>query len=160
MRRTRLLTLALGGAAAVGCASAPAPPLSLSAAPGAPQDTILDVHYVSGGIKAGVNRQGLSYGHLIVGDTAMALIDARGGRTLMIVPMATVKEARSSVEQNIGSSTERLFLGNLAAGREEHLAVRTETTTAADVLIFRMRRKNTSQAAAAKINFRLRKSGQ
>lgn len=134
------------------------PPVHLSAAPSAPQDTVRHVYYVSGGVRVAPDRKGNVIGDLIVGDMALSLI-ARNGRPLFVLPIGEVKAAQSSVEQNLPSPMAQAFPGTFASGgRAEMLAIEIEKLTGADVLMFRMGTPNTSLPGAAKTNSRKKQS--
>ena len=111
---------------------------------GTARDTIA-VTYLSGRVPTPNwhNATERPYGRLVVGDTAM-MMESDKGTTLFVLPLRSVRETGSTVEQQMSTVT--------GPSRAELLTI---TTTQPDVLTFRVRRAYTSQAFAAKLNARL-----
>jgi hypothetical protein len=71
------------------------------------------------------------------------------------IPLTEIKETSNSVEQNPGSTGAKIVLGIFASKKEEFVYITTETKTAAEALVFKVKNKR-SPAIVAKIKFQLR----
>ncbi len=126
----------------------------LSIAPALPaQDTFPNVEYISG--KGGLDSK--IKGQLVVEATKISFL-ARDGAPVFTLPMESVTEVSNSVEENPGSTGRKLLLGVFANKKEEFVYITTETTEAAEGLVFKTKSKM-SPGIVAKIRFQMKKTG-
>ena len=114
-----------------------------------------NVQYVSG--RAGFDKK-VKGGTLTLTESELRYADQEG-KQLFAIPLTEIKEVNNSVEQNPGSTGAKLALGVFASKKEEFLYVNTETSSAAEALVFKCKNK-TSPAMVAKIRFQLKKVAQ
>jgi len=124
---------------------------ALFVSPAWADETFPDVQYVSG--KAGFNEK--IKGTLAWGATELQFTD-KNAKVVFAIPLADITEASNSVEQNPGSTGAKIMLGIFASKKEEFVYITTETSTAAEALVFKVKNK-TSPAIVAKLKFQLKK---
>ena len=116
------------------------------------EDLFPDVQYVSG--RAGFDSK-------IKGSLALSAGELRftdkEGKPLFTIPLAEITDVSNSIEQNPGSTGAKLMLGVFASKKEEFVYVNTETSSAAEALVFKVKNK-TSPAIVTKIKFQLKNS--
>ncbi len=116
------------------------------------EDRFPDVEYTSG--KAGFNQK--LKGVLIVDEKAVKFVNEKGA-SVFELPIASVTSASQSREKEEGSFGRKMALGVFAGKTEEFLQIETKTSEAAEVVIFKTKKKM-SPGMAAKINFHVEKS--
>ena len=115
------------------------------------QDSFKNVEYVAG--KEGYEKKVKGVLHLE--DTQLRFTDKKG-RAVFEIPLKHVKEVEASKEREEGSFGRKLALGIFASKNQEYLYIDTETDEAAEVVVFKCKKK-TTDGIAAKINFQLNK---
>ena len=116
------------------------------------QDTFPGIQYISG--RAGVAEK--IKGSLVLTASQLRFNNEKGD-SVFVIPLSIVKEVTNSVEQNPGSTGAKIMLGVFASKKEEFLYVNTETSKAAEALVFKCKNK-TSPAMLAKIRFQVKKA--
>lgn len=112
-------------------------------------DTFDGVEYMTG--HAGLNKQ---KGKLSITETELQFID--GGKVLFAVPLSTITKVSHDRETDTGSPFRNAMWGN-STKTEDFVNVTTESATAAEGLVFRVKRKM-SPGIAAKIEFAAKKA--
>lgn len=112
-------------------------------------DTFDHIEYMTG--KAGMHKQ---KGKITLTATELQFTD--GGTVLFAVPLNTVTKVSSNRETDHGSPLSAALWGP-SAKTEDFVYVTTESATAAEGLVFRVKRKESS-GIAAKIEFAAKKA--
>ena len=115
------------------------------------EDLFPDIQYVSG--RAGFGEK-IKGGSLTLTADELRFADKQG-KVIFTVPLTEITEVSNSIEQNPGSTGAKLMLGVFASKKEEFVYVNTETSSAAEALVFKVKNK-TSPAIVAKIKFQLK----
>ena len=113
-------------------------------------DTFPDVQYISG--KAGFEKK--VKGTLTLTATELRFTDSEA-KPVFSIPLTEIKEVSNSVESNPGSTGAKIMLGVFASKKEEFVYITTETKTAAEALVFKVKNKR-SPAIVAKMKFQLK----
>jgi hypothetical protein len=124
----------------------------LFASPAWADETFPDVEYISG--KAGFAKK--IKGTLTLGATDLRFT-GKDATSVFTIPLAEITEASNSVEQNPGSTGAKIMLGIFASKKEEFVYITTETSAAAEALVFKVKNK-TSPAIVAKLKFQLKQA--
>lgn len=111
-----------------------------------------EVQYISGSAVLVEKTKG----SLVLTPTGLRFNGSKGD-SLLEIPLAIIKTATSSVEEDPGSTGRKLMLGIFAGKKEEFVYLNTETSSAAEVIVFKVRKK-TSAGTAAKIQFQMKKA--
>jgi len=119
---------------------------ALSAGVGWAGDTY-KVEYVSG--KAGFEKK--VKGHLTIDEKEVRLDDGKG-RLVFTIPIDIVDKATAGTEHEGGSFGRKMALGIFASKDQEYLQIETHTSSSAEVVVFKVKKK-TGPGMAAKINF-------
>jgi len=115
------------------------------------EDLFPDIQYVSG--RAGFGEK-IKGGSLILTAEELRFADKQG-KVVFSIPLAEITEVSNSIEQNPGSTGAKIMLGVFASKKEEFVYVNTETSSAAEALVFKVKNK-TSPAMVAKIKFQVK----
>lgn len=126
--------------------------LMSSGAPTWADEVFPDVQYISG---SGVLIE-KTKGTLVLTPTGVRFNSSKGD-SLLEIPLAIIKTATNSVEEDPGSTGRKLMLGIFAGKKEEFIYINTETPDAAEVIVFKVKKK-TSASTAAKIQFQMKKA--
>jgi len=110
-------------------------------------DSFRDVQYVSG--KAGFAKK--VSGMLTIDEQAVSFVDEKG-KPIFSVPMAEIDKSDAGKEREEGSFGRKMALGVFASHTDEYLKIQTHNASAAEGLVFKVK-KNTGSGMAAKINF-------
>jgi hypothetical protein len=116
------------------------------------QEVFPDVQYISGRAALPVKIKG----SLVLSGSELRFNNDKG-ESMMVMPFSMIKNVTNSVEQNPGSTGAKIMLGVFASRKEEFLYVNTETTEAAEALVFKVKNK-TSPGMIAKIQFQMKKA--
>ena len=123
-----------------------------SGAPAWGDEVFPEVQYISGSAVLIEKTKGT----LVLTPTGVRFNGSKGN-SLLEIPLAIIKTATSSVEEDPGSTGRKLMLGIFAGKKEEFIYINTETPDAAEVVVFKVKKK-TSAATAAKIQFQMKKA--
>lgn len=123
-----------------------------SAVPAWADEVFPDVQYISGSAALVEKTKGM----LVLTPTGLQFKNAKGD-SLLEIPLAIIKTVTSSVEEDPGSTGRKIMLGVFAGKKEEFVYLHTETANAAEVIVFKVRKK-TSAGTAAKIEFQMKKA--
>ena len=110
-------------------------------------DSFKDVQYVSG--KAGFAKK--VSGVLTIDEGAVSFGDEHG-KPLFSVPMAEIDKSDAGTQREEGSFGRKMALGIFASHTDEYLKIETHNASAAEGLVFKVK-KNTGAGMAAKINY-------
>jgi len=117
-------------------------------------EVFTDVQYISG--RAGFDQK--IKGTLELTSSEMIFKDNKGG-AVFSVPLSIIKTVTNLLEENPGSTGAKIMLGVFARKKEEFLYVNTESSDAAEAIVFKCKNK-TSHGMVAKIQFQMKKSAE
>jgi hypothetical protein len=123
-----------------------------SVVPAWADDVFPEVQYISGSAAL----VGKTKGTLVLTPTGLRFNGSKGD-SLLEIPLGIIKTVKSSVEEDPGSTGRKIMLGVFAGKKEEFVYLNTETSSAAEVIVFKVKKK-TSEGTAAKIEFQMKKA--
>lgn len=117
-------------------------------------EVFTDVQYISG--RAGFDQK--IKGSLELTSSEMIFKDNKGN-AIFSVPLSIIKAVTNLLEENPGSTGAKIMLGVFARKKEEFLYVNTESSSAAEAIVFKCKNK-TSHGMVAKFQFQMKKSAE